>query len=520
MRMHDPVLGDPVIEQPEPVTLFLPMVSRRILSAFLLSALALAGCRRGEPHGAAPVRADPPGVGPFPVVLISLDTLRADRLNCYGYTRWTVSPHIDALAADSVVFENHLAASPWTIPSHMSLLTSLWPGSHGVTGSLAELSEDAADYPMLSQSRTTLAAALKAGGYQTAAFTAGETLEPQFGFGQGFQLYRTSMLKLDERNVGEMRAWVEQHRATPFFLFWHTFEMHAPYLGTSFLDQVLPADRAAIVRDAVLRYSEKMHAHGIHPARFETRLRKRKALTPEVSQALYMGSILDADRWVGTLLDDLKRLGLYDRALIVLTSDHGEEFRDHAPDKFYNAHGHSLFRELVRAPLVVKLPGGERAGTRVLALTRAVDVMPTVLDLLHQPPVAEAQGQSLRVLWERRGAESRVGFLESLEELHEAKGVETERYAYMVGIGAESVRSRGRAYLPPTPAWRALYDLRDDPRQLHNLLDGRAGAEHERLAETLDALLRRHLAEQTSDNRSGKLSPELIERLRSLGYVH
>ena len=258
------------------------------------AAVLLAACGRGPQ---TPPRATPPAFPP--VILISLDTVRADRLNAYGYREFQTSPHIDALAADGILFENQISTAPWTIPAHMSLLTSLWPGTHGVTGSLRELQEHDAGYPVLADARTTLAEQLAAASYETAAFTAGETLAPHFGFAQGFSIYRTNMLKISDRSMEEMQTWIDAHGRRPFFLFWHTFEAHAPYLGTAFINRVLPPSRATDVREFVSTYGERMRAGTIHAARFEPMLRKRKGFGPRVCEALYLGAILDADRRLG-----------------------------------------------------------------------------------------------------------------------------------------------------------------------------------------------------------------------------
>ena len=405
------------------------------------------------------------------------------------------------------------------MPAHVSLLTSLWPSNHGVTGSLRELREDEDAYPVLSESRTTLAEVLSAHGYTTAAFTAGDTLDARFGYGQGFSLYRANMLKLHAGNVAEMLAWLAENGARPFFLFWHTFEPHAPYLGTAFLEEVLPPERLEPVRKAVERYADRLRKGQIHPARFEPLLARRGAFNREVSEALYVGAVAEADRWVGALVEELRRLDLYDRALIVLTSDHGEEFADRSPRSFYNAHGHSLWREMVRVPLVLKLPRQEGAGARVPALSRGVDVMPTVLDVLRLPGSPQMQGESLRSLWERRGPDSRTAFVEATEAAYEQKAVQTDRHKYLVRIGPESVARFGRSHVPAVPEWRGLYDLKEDPGETVNLLEGRVRPEHERLADEMDRALRAHLAAQRPDSRPARLGPEMIERLRALGYV-
>jgi len=483
-----------------------------------LGKLRFAACAGLVAIGACKTRDVVPG-GPTPLVLISFDTLRADRLNCYGYARRTVSPNIDALARDGILFENHISAAPWTIPAHISLLTSLWPSNHGVTASLREINAEDDQYPVLSESRTTLAELLVARGYATAAFTAGDTLDPRFGFGQGFSIYRTNMFKLHAEPMREMEQWVAERRAEPFFLFWHTFEPHAPYLGTRFLEEVLPPDRAASVREAVERYGNRLRRGEVHPGRFKSILVRRDAFEPAVLEALYVGAVADADRWVGRFLDELRALELYDRSLIIFTSDHGEEFADRSPDAFYNAHGHSLWREMVRVPLVVKLPGQEAAGTRVDALSRAVDVMPTALDALRLPGSPQMQGTSLRPLWESETSEPRTVFVEALEDVSEKKAVQAERYKYLVAIGAESVARRGRAHIPASPEWRGLYDLESDPGETSNLLEGPVSPERERAAAGLDRELRDHLAAQRPDSRPEAIDPATVERLRQLGYV-
>ncbi|HVR70909.1 MAG TPA: sulfatase [Vicinamibacteria bacterium] len=484
---------------------------RRWVLVGCVGAAALASCgrqgRRAEPNL------------PTPLVLVSLDTLRADRLNCYGYAARTLSPHIDALARDGILFENHISAAPWTIPAHVSLLTSLWPSNHGVIGSLGELREDEDAYPVLSESRTTLAEVLSAHGYTTAAFTAGNTLDARFGYGQGFSLYRTSMLKLHAGNMGEMLQWVAANASRPFFLFWHTFEPHAPYLGTAFLSDALPPERVGPVREAVERYADRLRKEEVHAGRFEPLLARRGAFNREVSEALYLGAVAEADRWVGVLVEELRRLDLYDRSLIVFTSDHGEEFADRSPRSFYNAHGHTLWREMVRVPLILKLPGQERAGTRVAALSRGVDVMPTALDVLRLPGSPQMQGESVRPLWAARRPASRVAFVEASEAAYEQKAVQSDRHKYLVRIGPESVARFGRTHVPEVPEWRGLYDLVEDSGETVNLLEGRVRPEHERLAERMDGALRRHLAAQRPDSQPKQLGPEMIERLRALGYV-
>jgi len=219
-------------------------------------------------------------------------------------------------------------------------------------------------------------------------------------------------------------------------------------------------------------------------------------------------------------VEDLRRRGLYDRALIVVTSDHGEEFGDRSPESFYDAHGASLHREMVRVPLVVKLPGQDRGGTRIEALTRGVDVMPTVLDVLSQPGPAEMQGESLRLLWEGREATPRVAYAEALQDRHEQKAIQSSGHKLIVQIDAGIVARRGRAHLPVVLESRALFDVSSDPDERQDLLAApppRSG--DERRADALEMALRGHVAAQEMDTDEVEVRDELLEQLRSLGYV-
>jgi arylsulfatase A-like enzyme len=466
------------------------------------------------------------------VVLISLDTLRADRLNAYGYRDRVTSPHIGALARDGILFESHITASPWTTPAHLSLLTSLSPHSHGVTESVAWLMRGLArggEYERLADSQETLAEALARGGYATAAFTGGATLDPSIGFGQGFDLYDTSMAKVGEERFAAMTGWIAAQRDRPFFLFWHTFETHAPYHDGRFLKEVLPAGKAeALAR----RLAELGRPEGPFLAEDvgEKTLREAGAFTREVCSALYDGGVRSADRWVGRLLETLRSSGLYDRTLVVLTSDHGEQLGE-APDEaggtardghFYDAHGHTLYEELVHVPLVVKLPGRPGPARRVSAVTRAIDVMPTILDVVGLAPAAPGrlQGLSLRPFWEGPPPAPREAFTEALSTDREGKSLRDDHYKYIVSIWPRQVSRHGRSYVPAPKrlAGVELYDLVADPGERRNLLRDPT-PEMRRLAARFDAELRRRAAEAPGHAEATHLGEEALQRLRALGYL-
>jgi arylsulfatase A-like enzyme len=456
------------------------------------------------------------------VILISVDTLRADRVNALGYTSRRVTPYMDALARDGILFENHITSAPWTTPAHLSLFTSLSPSAHGVMRSFEEQQGQLAEGVVegLAKSHTTITELLARRGYQTAAFTGGSSLDPRLGFGRGFELYDTSMFKLNDRNMARLLGWLREHREGGFFLFWHTFEVHAPYLHPDFVPEVASPDEVEKVRQTSELIRHDIDAGGT--VRYQAvELGKVGVLRRDVCEALYVGGIRSMDERLGAFLGVLRELGLYDPALIILTSDHGEEFAERSPRVFFNAHGHDLYEEMVHVPLILKLPGQRHAGTRVGAVTRAVDVLPTVLRTLDLPMTDEMEGRPLQSLFEDGEHETngREAFVEALSsERVEAKAIRTDRYKYVLWVGPADLSAHGRAYLPETPRGRDLFDLRSDPGETVNLMSG-SRAVPEALVQRLDRRLREMANAARGKPEGARVPPEVLERLRALGYV-
>jgi arylsulfatase A-like enzyme len=471
--------------------------------------------------------ASPPG--PANVVLISIDTLRADRLNSYGYGARVVSPEMDRLAAEGVVFETHITASPWTTPAHLSLLTSLSPSAHGVMAPISQIwgrlkrGESAAQ--RLAEEHVTLAEVLSSEGYATAAFTGGRTVDPRIGFDQGFDLYDTSQTKLADDTLVPVVEWIETHRETPFFLFWHTFEVHAPYLETHFVREVVPEEEAARLETAFQELAADRSGVRLWQKKARRRLQRLGLYRLDVCSALYDGGILSADRAVGTLMAALKGAGLYDRTLVVVTSDHGEQLGETAgpggpvsrDGGFYNSHGHTLYEEIIRVPLILKLPGGHPAGRRVAEVTRAIDVMPTVLDVLGLPGPSAMQGTSLRPLWSGQRVEEREAFTEAVNEPFESKSLRSGRHKYILSFDWEQVEEYGRAAVPERADIVELYDLLSDPVEKRNLMVD-PSPEAAALGEGFDAELRRVAAERQGRSDEIPLDAETLEQIRALGY--
>ena len=328
---------------------------------------------------------------PVPVILISLDTLRADHLTPYGYGRDT-SPFLDRLVREeAVLFENAFAQAPFTLPSHMSLLTSLYPDVHGMLKpKVADPGGGKRLTPRLADKVITLAECLRKGGYATTAFTDGGMVSANFGYDQGFDAYDDRREGPQEKNgfrriAPRVHAWLDRTATAPFFLFLHTFDTHAPYrappeYGECFRDA--PPGRPLPHEDLSMPSLLAYHRCSDFD-RFDS--------VQDVVDA-YDACIRHVDDRLQDLATHLKRLDLWEDALVVITSNHGESFLENGITI-----GHSIFlhNEEVRIPLIVKFPRGLHAGRRVDHPVESVDVMPTILSTLDLPVPEDAQGQDL-----------------------------------------------------------------------------------------------------------------------------
>ena len=314
------------------------------LPACVALLLAVAGCSRGDRPAA------PPRFSGAPVVLISIDTLRSDRLPAYGYTK-VRTPNLDRFAADAWLFEKAFAPTPMTLPSHTTMLTGMLPPEHGVRNN--------SGFVFRGDLHPSLPRLLKAGGYATGAAVSTYVLRHETGLGALFDHYEDSVpttpgvatvryQRSGETTLAFAKEWVDGHAAGPFFLFFHIFEPHLPYE---------PAPKF-------------LAEYG----------------------ATYEGEVATADAIVGELLEHLRSLGLYDKTLIVLASDHGEGLGEHGEQQ----HSLLLYREAIQVPLLVKLPGSSGGGTRVAAPVQLSDILPTVTATLGLPTPAGGSGTGER----------------------------------------------------------------------------------------------------------------------------
>ena len=424
------------------------------------------------------------------VILISLDTVRADHLSVYGYHRPT-TPNLARLAEEGVVFEQAFTPTPWTVPAHMSLFTSLYPSVH----SISHLTPQSDMSKMLPEM-------LKDAGYLTAAFVA-PVLSEEYGFSKGFEHYfRTERVRPADIMVDRALEWLAQDpnrpvvRDQPFFLFLHLFDAHHPY------EPPWPFDTAYVpAYGPNIQEISRSHPYA----------QDKKLTTEERSEvvALYDGEIAYTDFAVGRFLDELNVLGLYDSSLIVVFGDHGEGFLEHG----LMNHGNSVYDELIRVPLLVRFPRARHAGRRVEEPAQLIDVTPTILKEVGIAPLPAMQGSFL---------------------LDPPQTTASRRFAYASEAFAACLRTSSWKLIenPPSRFERIprakqakyeLYDLNEDPTEQNNLA-GALPDRAESMARSLHAIdqenrkLRARIREALNV-REIELTEEQERELRSLGYI-
>ena len=427
------------------------------------------------------------------LILVSIDSLRADHLGCYGYARDT-SPRIDRLAAAGARFEQAVSTTSWTLPAHAALFTGLYDATHGVVDNGLALSE----------LHVTLAELLQRAGYHTAGFFGGPYLHPTFGLAQGFDVWQSCMTTTPDaaserdvragamaedarahddvtgpRTLAEIEAWLARGLEQPFFLFLHLWDVHYDYIP--------PAEHAERFDPG---YQGPIDGRGVatDPAiRADMPARDREHLV-----ALYDGEIRSTDEVLGRILDALEARGALADAVVVVTADHGEEFFEHGG----KGHQRTLFDEVLRVPLVVWAPGRVTAGRVVSEQVRLIDVLPTLARMAGVDEPLAVQGRDLGPLL--RG--ETWSELEALCELSINRGTlaalrtradklvvdEGARLAQRFDLAADPLE---REPLPLVDAAR-LDAARHSARSFGRFLDTRAPGATEPDAELLEALRR------------------------------
>jgi len=420
------------------------------------------------------------------VILISIDSLRPDHLGCYGYPRGT-SPHLDALAAEGVVFESAASTSSWTLPAHVSLLSGLYPEVHGVNRNHRRLGEEA---PLLAER-------LNAAGYSTRAVVSAPYLERRFGYARGFEIYDDQTVAFESHEKSHeavtsprlharaLELLDSRPEGRPFFLFLHYWDVHydyrppEPFRSRFAAEDVLPSASALL--------------HG----------RQGQAISQATLDALidlYDGEISWVDHHLGRLFDALRERDLFDDTIIIVTSDHGDEFLEHG----LLFHRWNLYETTLRVPLIVKLPAGHHRGTRVASPVGLVDVAPTVLSLLELEVPLAMNGRSLEPLLEDPGARVDTAYFAELQGWE--KSLRLGRWKLMLRRSDDGEQQE-------------LFDLGADPAERTD----RSSSEPDMLERLLDLhgdwLVEAERQRETLEGSTIEYDEALEAALESLGYL-
>jgi len=431
------------------------------------------------------------------LVLVSIDTLRADHLTAYGYERST-SPEISRLASEGILFEQAFSQSPKTATSHMSLFTGVYPPAHRVANwgerRMRRLSDDV----------PTLATLLARSGYRTQAHTGGGNVGALLGFDQGFEIYREHR-GAESVFEGASRAldrFVQDYDGAPFFLFIHTFAVHDPYtppaeFADEFVDPSYSGDIVGSQEDLA-----RLAGQGNYWARhteYWKRVDRNDPADIQHLKDLYDAGILFIDSHFAAFREHLHRLDLEDETIVVVLSDHGEEFGEHG--SFLH---NSLFQEVLHVPLVFRFPAslGIASGRRIEGVVRLIDVIPTLLEVLDLPAPEHLQGASLLPLVAVEETPVRPVFSQ-----------------WLAGGRIVALRDGEWKYIR-VKQQEQVFDLSADPKELVDRLSERPEV-LVRLRAQVDEIIEDSyaFAETLRWTRPPELDQETREQLEALGYL-
>jgi arylsulfatase A-like enzyme len=455
-----------------------------LLLLLFISALVACG---SETEGEAPL-GGAGGTPPRHLILLTLDTLRADRLGLYGNER-ELSPTLDALAARGVRFDDAIAQAIVTPPSHASILTGLNPPRHGLRLLAGQ---------RLAEEQTTLAELLSAAGFRTAAFVSGKPLRPGSGLDQGFDFYDPVGKKKAERSALETNArieeWLERYRGEATFLWIHYFDPHTPYLPPEsyqkeFVGRIV--SRTELVHGRTQNPDTSRMDGDPHPS----------ANAIQTMRDLYDAEVRYMDDAIAQLFAMLDAAGILESAIVAIVADHGESLGEHG---YYFGHWDALY-ENARVPMILARPDGRHGGRIVGETVRTIDIMPTVLEWLSLPVPANLDGRDLTPLIEGKESNPRYAY----SEQNEFFPVYAIRGADWLLLQRSEVAQTGRAM-----------ELRLIAREQDERVSEDRSAEHPRIREEMEALL---AADRFPASEAGivtaPVSEELAEQLRALGYL-
>ncbi len=433
------------------------------------------------------------------IILISIDTLRADHLGCYGYHRDT-SPNIDALANGSILFENAFSQSSLTASSHMSMFTSMYPSVHGI------INIQNTNIKRLNDSISTLPEILKDNGYRTVAFTGGGNVDPMLGFGDGFDEYKIykNTVFTNEEILKETLAWL-RGKHEKFFMFFHTYITHDPYLPpepyNNLFDVGYDGSLVETQTDLFMNIDSKWsnpedEAFGVVRNIFWSGFNKSSINDFNHLVALYDGSIRYMDDSVGKIIKTLQESGLQNQTIIVFTADHGEEFLDHGG--FLHI---ELYDEIIHVPLLIRIPGQHPA--RISSSVSLIDIMPTLLDIVEIKTSDAFQGNSMTPLMINDSLISDYAIFSELTESGQK----------------QSVRRNGWKYISSVSQSEELFDILADPKEQSNIIDNEKKVTLELKGELFEWSENNRRMSVMYSNPAIEVENKTMDTLRGLGHL-
>ncbi len=427
-------------------------------------------------------------------ILIIIDTLRADHVGCYGYGR-PLTPRIDELAAEGIRFDTCIAQAPWTIPSIMSIMTSMYPSVNGIMD----------DQGRLDPMRQTLAEAFLAAGFRTAGIVSHTFVDSRFGFGKGFEIFEDEKVIQEpaDRITDLAISILEEVKDERFFLFIHYFDPHFPYEPPAPYDtiQVTPG----VDVESMSWKEMKRFAHVRNPV-------PQAELNRIVG--LYDGEIAFTDVMIGRLIEYLKTSGIYDNTIIALTSDHGEEFKDHGS----MGHTRTLYDEVIRVPLLIRDPGSQARGVVVEEQVRSMDIAPTLLGAVGVGIPVDFQGFDLSDFWSDPGTVSPLIAFSETSRHAILRSIRTDDKKYI-----QNIRQSFYHAIPNVENTHELYNLGEDGKELQDRKNEREPlliTIRNRLFEWVrSSELEQDWLPKAGGDEKVTYDQETLDRLRALGYV-
>jgi arylsulfatase len=471
-------------------------------AALIVLSTLLAGCDGRSAAGT-------PGARPN-IIFVLVDTLRADRLGCYGHPGG-LSPMMDELARQGVLFEQAIATSPWTLPSIASIFCGYYPTVHKVTSyrEALQMSQGAAGaVRYFGDEFTTLAEVLQANGYLTAGFSANPFITQKLGFAQGFEHFDSSFAANETHgnvvNEAALRWLAQRDKSKPFFLYLHYMDVHDPYkAGDKYVEPLVAAVEQMPNKTPLSEAEMKRHKDYFGKSAVAYRgvpRHMRLFRYAEYWRARYDAGVPQVDQYLDELRGKLSEMGLWDDAYVILTADHGESLGEHE----LWAHGLSAHQDQLHVPLILRWPGKLAPDRRLPQTVRLFDLMPTLLAQLGIDVPPDLQARSLAGLISGEAQSSLPAFAEAVKRRPGEKAFVSGKWKLLAYMDEDRYE---------------LYDLDEDPTEQHDL----AGQYPQRVTE-LRELLGRQIAENDAlgagvEAREAEMTAEELARFRALGYI-